>query len=384
MPHASPARRRHPAERGQSRASRPARGADVRAGSRYAGRMLRRNPGFTAVAVLALALGIGANTAIFSVVYAVVLKPLPYAHAEQLFNVFQAKPQDGVTGTGWSYLNYTELRDHNDVLSDTTGAQKHQLTLTGRGKPSVVDTSVVTAGFFSLFGEKALAGRTFNDDDGKRRGSGRDPQRGSLARVFRRRSSVIGRRSISTRSRSQSSGSCRRRSDSRRSRNRSSCGSRSPRIRCSAGGSISARATGCRLRVDGSRRHDGAGAGETGRDCRHPRVRLSGENGGWKIRMVLQQMSCQRQIAPALSPRRSRPRAAHRVREHRQPAAHARDVPGTGDRGSDNPRGGTGEDLRPLPSQAVVLGLLGGAVGSRLPTGASRRSAPCSRRRCPG
>ena len=130
--------------------------------------MLRRNPGFTAVAVLTLALGIGANTAIFSVVYAVVLKPLPYAHSEQLFNVFQAKPQDGVTGTGWSYLNYTELRDHNDVFSDTAGAQKHQLTLTGRGEPSVVDTSVVTAGFFSLFGEKALAGRTFNADDGKR------------------------------------------------------------------------------------------------------------------------------------------------------------------------------------------------------------------------
>jgi predicted permease len=136
--------------------------------ARYALRMLRRSPGFTAVAVLTLALGIGANTAIFSVVYAVVLKPLPYAHSEQLFNVFQAKPQDGVTGTGWSYLNFTELLDHNDVFTDMAGAQKHQLTLTGRGEPSVVDTSVVTAGFFSLFGENALAGRTFNDDDAKR------------------------------------------------------------------------------------------------------------------------------------------------------------------------------------------------------------------------
>ena len=65
-----------------------------------------------------------------------VLKPLPYAQSEQLFNVFQAKPQDGVGGTGWSYPNFTELRDHNDVFSDMVGAQKHQLTLTGRGEPT--------------------------------------------------------------------------------------------------------------------------------------------------------------------------------------------------------------------------------------------------------
>jgi predicted permease len=135
--------------------------------TRYAFRMLRKSPGFTAVAVLTLALGIGANTAIFSVVYAVVLKPLPYVNSEQLFNVFEVQPQQGVTGTGWSYANFAELREQNGVFSEMAGVQKHQLTLTARGEPSIVNTSVVTPELFSLFGEKPLAGRLFFSEDGK-------------------------------------------------------------------------------------------------------------------------------------------------------------------------------------------------------------------------
>src|SRR5438128_12106320 len=135
--------------------------------TRYGVRMLRKNPGFTAVAVLTLALGIGANTAIFSVVHAVLLKPLPYGNPDQLYNVFQAKPQEGVGGTGWSYANFTELREQNRVFSEMAGSQQHQLTLTGRGEPAVVNTSVVTPELFSLFGEKPLAGRAFFPEDGK-------------------------------------------------------------------------------------------------------------------------------------------------------------------------------------------------------------------------
>lgn len=134
---------------------------------RYALRMLRKNPGFTAVAVLTLALGIGANTAIFSVVYAVLLKPLPYAKPEQLFTVFEAQPQAGVMGTGFSYANFAEYREQSRAFSEMAGSQAHQLTLTGHGEPMVVNTSVVTPELFTLFEEQPVAGRAFNYEDGK-------------------------------------------------------------------------------------------------------------------------------------------------------------------------------------------------------------------------
>jgi putative ABC transport system permease protein len=133
---------------------------------RFALRMLRKNPGFACVAVLTLALGIGANTAIFSVVYAVLLKPLPCVHSEEVLNVFQESKEQ--SGQAWSYLNFDELRRQNHVFSTVAGAERHQLTLTGRGEPVVVNTAVVTEDFFSLFGAQPLAGRIFFDEDGKR------------------------------------------------------------------------------------------------------------------------------------------------------------------------------------------------------------------------
>jgi putative ABC transport system permease protein len=135
--------------------------------TRFAVRMLRKNPGFTAVAVLTLALGIGANTAIFSVVYAVLLKPLPYTNPDQLFTAFQANKQEGVPEDGCSYLNFEDWRAQNHVFSDMAGAVAHQLTLTGRGEPTVVNTSVVTPELFSLLDAKPLAGRIFFAADGK-------------------------------------------------------------------------------------------------------------------------------------------------------------------------------------------------------------------------
>src|SRR3954471_4500161 len=97
----------------------------------FALRMLRKNPAFSAVAVVTLALGIGANTAIFSVVRSVLLEPLPYAEPDRLFNVVQEKRQDGVAATGWSYANFADLRARNRIFSEIAGTQRHQLTMTG-------------------------------------------------------------------------------------------------------------------------------------------------------------------------------------------------------------------------------------------------------------
>jgi putative ABC transport system permease protein len=135
--------------------------------TRYAFRMLRKNLGFTAVAVLTMAVGIGANTAIFSVVYAMLLKPLPYSEPEQLLTLFEAQPQAGGKATGWSYANFAELREQNHIFSDMAASQQHQLTLTGRGEPSVVNTSVVTPELFSVFGQRPILGRPFYSEDGK-------------------------------------------------------------------------------------------------------------------------------------------------------------------------------------------------------------------------
>ncbi len=135
---------------------------------RYALRMLRKSPGFTAIAVLTLALGIGANTAIFSVVYAVLLRPLPYPHPDQLVLVFQANPHDQVPFDGMSYVNFEKLRDHSSVFSGLASNTRHELTLTGVGDPSVLRTADVTPEIFSVLAVPPLLGRTLLPEDGKR------------------------------------------------------------------------------------------------------------------------------------------------------------------------------------------------------------------------
>jgi len=128
---------------------------------KYALRTLRKNRGFTAVAVLTLALGIGANTAIFSVVYAVLLKPLPFRSPGQLVRVFEANDRAGIPAEGCSYAEFQEWQRQNHVFSAMAGATAHELTLTGRGEPTAVRVGDVTADFFTVLGVPPLAGRTF-------------------------------------------------------------------------------------------------------------------------------------------------------------------------------------------------------------------------------
>ncbi len=133
---------------------------------RYAVRMMRKSPGFTFIAVITLALGIGANTAMFSLINAVLLRPLPYSNPDELVSVFERNPARGVNATGCSYLDFLELQ-RSSIFSAVAGVQNHQLTLTGAGDPTVVETVVVTPEIFSVLNVRPLAGRYLYTEDNK-------------------------------------------------------------------------------------------------------------------------------------------------------------------------------------------------------------------------
>ena len=134
----------------------------------YAARRLGKSPGFTAVVALTLALGIGANAAIFSVVHAILLRPLAYDQPERLVFVSEDNAKAGITGGGVSYPAFLELQRKREVFSAVAGLADHALTLTGRGEPADVSTIAVTPGFFSVFPTKPLLGRALTDEDGQR------------------------------------------------------------------------------------------------------------------------------------------------------------------------------------------------------------------------
>ena len=149
---------------------------------RYAFRMMAKSPGFTAVVVLTLALGIGANTAIFSVVNAVLLQPLPYADPGQLMGVSEAEQKAGISDAGISWPAFEALRNQSRSFSVVAGFAIHALTLTGRGEPANVSTVAVTPGFFSrLSHEPSARPRVAARRWRERGGAGRGSQRGSVA-----------------------------------------------------------------------------------------------------------------------------------------------------------------------------------------------------------
>jgi putative ABC transport system permease protein len=132
---------------------------------RYGVRILLRNPGFTVVAVLTLGLGIGANTAIFSVIYGVLMRPLPYKDGNQLVIVQQQAPLAKVTNIGFSVKEVQDYREQNQTLSDVVEHHSMSFTLLGGQEPQRVQTGVVSANFFDVLGVKPLLGRTFIESD---------------------------------------------------------------------------------------------------------------------------------------------------------------------------------------------------------------------------
>lgn len=133
--------------------------------ARYAARMLRRNPGFSLAAIITLALGIGGNTAIFTITNAVLLRPFPYQDPSKLVVIdFQGK--DG-TSRGSSINRYEQIRDRNHSFSGIAAYANDALNLTGGGEPLQVPIGRVTPNFFNLLGVKPQMGRSFIEEEGQ-------------------------------------------------------------------------------------------------------------------------------------------------------------------------------------------------------------------------
>ncbi len=140
---------------------------------RYALRMLRKDPGFTAIAVLTLALGIGANTAIFSIIYAILLRPLPYPDPSRLMLVQTTQSEPGkptVTFPVWSYPRFEGLREHNQVFQQVAPFADFEFTLTDTDNPERVEVELTSPAYFSMLGVKPILGRAFVPEEDKASG----------------------------------------------------------------------------------------------------------------------------------------------------------------------------------------------------------------------
>jgi putative ABC transport system permease protein len=132
---------------------------------RYALRALVRSPGFTLAVVLTLALGIGANSAIFSVVYGVLIRPLPYAQPDRIVLLFTRYPQVGRSNT--SLPDFRDWREGTHSFEQLAARHGATFTLTGEGEPERVIADRVTSNFFTTFGVKPMLGRAFLPDEDK-------------------------------------------------------------------------------------------------------------------------------------------------------------------------------------------------------------------------
>lgn len=132
---------------------------------RYAARTLRRSPGFTTAAVLSLALGIGANTAIFGVINALMLRPLPVRHPEQLVELLSRYPGEPRLSS-FSWRHYEHFRNQNQVFSELLGVSRTRLRVTAEeGVPETIDGEYVSGNFFAALGVQPALGRLLEPQD---------------------------------------------------------------------------------------------------------------------------------------------------------------------------------------------------------------------------
>ncbi len=132
---------------------------------RYALRLLIKSPGFSLIAILTLALGIGANTAIFSVVNAVLLRPLPLAEPARLVELFESKPFPAGFLGSVSAANLRDWREQNTTMEGLAASQGQSFALQGKNSPERVSGEVVSTNYFQVLGARPLLGRTFLEDE---------------------------------------------------------------------------------------------------------------------------------------------------------------------------------------------------------------------------
>src|SRR5438876_5476860 len=132
---------------------------------RYSLRQLLRQPGFTILAVAALALGIGANTVLFSAINTLFLRPLSYPEPKELVRVWGSFPERGLDRANVSWPRFTAWRDQQQNFTEFAAQSFTGFTLTGRGEPENLQGIRVTSNFLPTLGVEPLFGRTFTADD---------------------------------------------------------------------------------------------------------------------------------------------------------------------------------------------------------------------------
>src|SRR5262245_10291904 len=132
---------------------------------RYGARVLARQPGFTLAAVIVITLGIGANTAIFSVANTVLLRPLPYQNPDELVMVWETAPKLGFPHNDVAPANFIDWREQNRVFAQIAAFGDNSVSLTGRGEPERIEGERVSASLFPLLGVPPALGRVFTPEE---------------------------------------------------------------------------------------------------------------------------------------------------------------------------------------------------------------------------